>query len=370
MADQSVETTSERRARQKRPVAVLGATGAVGQRFLQLLTDHPWFEVSALAASEQSAGRPFAEVCHWGLPGEIPVGVGDRVVRTLDPEDVGRDVSGSCPIVFSALPAAVAREVEPQFAKAGYAVVSNASAYRYEPDIPLVIPEINPDHLSLINRQRAQRGWPGFIVTNPNCTTAGIALVVKPLDEAFKLERVFAATLQAISGAGYPGVASLDALGNVVPYIDDEEDKIERETRLLLGRLVDGSQSEAEILVSAHAHRVPVIDGHTVSLSLRFERSPSPAEAIDALIGFRGSEAVRGLPSAPNPPIIVRQEADRPQPRLDRDAGGGMAISVGRVRRCPLLDLRMVVVSHNTVRGAAGASLLNAELLVAEGRIA
>jgi len=369
MSNESVETTNERSARRKRPVVVLGATGAVGQRFLQLLTDHPWFEVSALAASEQSAGRPFSEACRWGLPGEIPPGIADRVVRTLDPEDVRREIPGSCPIAFSALPAAVAREVESRFAQAGYAVVSNVSAYRYEPDVPLVIPEVNPEHLLLIDRERARRSWPGFIVTNPNCTTAGIALAVKPLDEAFTIERVFAATLQAVSGAGYPGVASLDALGNVVPYIDGEEEKIERETRLLLGRITDGARTEAELLVSAQAHRVPVIDGHTVSLSLQFERRPSPAEAIDVLSGFRGSETVRGLPSAPDPPIIVRHEADRPQPRLDRDAGGGMAISVGRVRTCPLLDLRMVVVSHNTVRGAAGASLLNAELLVAEGWI-
>ena len=344
------------------PVAVLGATGAVGQRFVQLLADHPWFEIAALAASERSSGRRYAEACNWVIPGDPPRKLGDMAVDPLEPNLEGR-------IVFSALPSSIAREVEPLFAQAGYVVCSNASAFRQEPDVPLVIPEVNADHLGLIERQRAERGWSGLIVTSPNCTTTGIAIPLKPLDTAFGLRSVFATSMQAISGAGYPGVASLDILGNVVPYIGGEEEKVEQETRILLGTVRDGSRAEADVIVSAQTNRVPVLDGHTVCLSLGFDRSPAVSEAIDALIRFQGSEKVRGLPSAPAAPIIVRTEPDRPQPRRDRDAAGGMAVSVGRVRPCPILDLRLVTVSHNTLRGAASGSILNAELLVAEGYV-
>jgi len=342
------------------PVAILGATGAVGQRFVQLLSEHPFFEVTALAASERSAGRRYADACRWVVPGDPPSSLKEMIVSPLEPNIPAR-------LVFSALPADVAREVEPQFAQAGYAVCSNASAFRYEPDVPLIIPEVNADHLSLIAGRRAGRGWPGFIVTNPNCSTTGIVMALKPLHDAFGLKKVFAFTMQAASGAGYPGVPSLDILGNVIPYIAGEEEKIARETRLLLGQVGDGEQREAEISVSAHANRVPVIDGHTIALSLGFENTPTPKEAIEALRAFRGPTDMHDLPSAPKRPIVVRDEDDRPQPRRDRDAERGMAVSVGRVRECPILDLRLVIVVHNTIRGAAGGSLLNGELLIKRG---
>jgi aspartate-semialdehyde dehydrogenase len=344
------------------PVAVLGATGAVGQRFVQLLVDHPWFELVALAGSERSAGQRYADACRWVIPGDPPRDLGAMQVLSPEPTLPGR-------IVFSALPASVALEVEPAFAAAGYAVCSNASAFRQEPDVPLLIPEVNPDHLSLIETQRANRGWPGFIVTSPNCTTTGIVMPLKPLDAAFGLRQVFAVSMQAISGAGYPGVASLDILGNVIPYIGGEEEKIEQETRLLLGSVSQGQRLAAEIAVSAQANRVPVLDGHTVCLSLGFACPPSVEDARAALALFRAPEPVAGLPSAPAVPIIVRTESDRPQPRRDIAAGEGMAITVGRIRPCPLLDLRMVTVSHNTLRGAASGSILNAELLVAAGYV-
>lgn len=342
------------------PVAVLGATGAVGQRFVQLLAEHPWFEIAALAASEKSAGRRFVDACNWVIPGDPPADIGEIIVSPLEPTVPAR-------IVFSALPAAVAREVEPQFARAGYLVCSNASAYRYELDIPLIIPEVNADHLALVERQRVERDWPGLIVTSPNCTTSGMVLPMAPLDRAFGLQKVFATSMQAISGAGYPGVSSLDILGNVVPYIGGEESKIELETRMLLGRVDKGCRQEADLVVSAHANRVPVLDGHTICLSLGLQRTPTVDQAVAALADFRGPAEVRDLPSAPERPIVVRSEPDRPQPRRDRDTSAGMAVTVGRVRECPLLDLRMVSVSHNTLRGAASGSILNAELLVAQG---
>ncbi len=346
----------------KVPVAVLGATGAVGQRFVQLLVDHPWFELSALAASEQSAGRPFAERASWVIPGDPPPWVGEMVVRSLEPDLPAR-------IVFSALPSPVAREIEPAFARAGYAVCSNASAFRQAPDVPLLIPEVNAAHVDMIPRQRKAKGWPGLIVASPNCTCTGMVMPLRPLHDAFGLERVFAVSMQAISGAGYPGVASLDILGNVVPYIGGEEEKIEQEARLLLGAIQDGRRVAADLIISVQANRVPVLDGHTVCLSLGFERPPAVEQAIEILREFRGPKVVRQLPSAPEHPIVVRSEPDRPQPRRDRDAAGGMSVSVGRVRPCPLQDLRLVSVSHNTLRGAASGSVLNAELLVATGYV-
>lgn len=346
----------------KIPVAVLGATGTVGQRFVQLLADHPWFELTALAASDRSAGERFAEVSKWVIPGDPPPWVGEMTVLPLEPDLPAQ-------IVFSALPGSVAREVEPAFAEAGYAVCSNASAFREVPDVPLLIPEINADHVSMIDQQRAERGWKGLIVTSPNCTTTGAVMPLKPLDVAFDVQEVFAASMQAISGAGYPGISSLDVLDNVVPYIKGEEEKIASETRLLLGRMEDGQRVKADVIVSAQANRVPVLDGHTVCLSVGFGEAPSVEAAIEALASFRGPEVVRSLPSAPEHPILVRSEPDRPQPRRDRDAEGGMAITVGRVRPCPLLDLRLVSVSHNTLRGAASGSILNAELLVATGYV-
>ncbi len=344
----------------KIPVAILGATGAVGQRFAQLLVEHPWFEIRALAGSERTAGQPYAEVCRWVIPGDPPASLAEMIVSPLEPSLPAR-------LVFSALPTSVARDVEPLFAQAGYAVCSNASAYRTTPDVPLIIPEVNADHLSLLKQQRRERGWPGLIVTSPNCTTTGIVLPLKPLDDGFGLKQVFAATMQAISGAGHPGVPSLDILDNILPYIAGEEEKIEEETRLLLGRMKDGTRLDAQVRVSAQANRVPVLDGHTICLSLGFQRQPSIEEALTALTEFRGPDAVQQLPSAPEHPILVNLKPDRPQPRRDRHAERGMAITVGRVRECPLLDLRLVSVSHNTLRGAASGSILNAELLVAQG---
>lgn len=348
---------------EKIPVGILGATGAVGQRFVQLLAHHPWFEVAALAASERSAGKCYADAGKWVIPGDPPPGVGEMRVQPLEPVLPAR-------LVFSALPAEVAHEVEPQFAQAGYVVCTNASAYRAVDDVPLLIPEVNADHVALIAQQRMARHWSGFIVASPNCTITGVALPLKPLDVAFGVRKVFMTSMQAISGAGYPGVAALDILDNVIPYIAGEEEKFGPELRKMLGRVVDGHCVDADIILSAHANRVPVFDGHTVSLSVGLAHPATVDDVIAALRDFRGAEAARGLPSAPAHPLVVRTEPDRPQPRRDRDAGGGMAISVGRVRPCPLLDIRMTTVSHNTLRGAASGSILNAELLVATGFVA
>jgi aspartate-semialdehyde dehydrogenase len=343
-------------------VAVLGATGAVGQRFVQLLAGHPWFQVSALVGSERSAGQRYARACRWVLSEALPAEIGEMVVQPLQPTLDAR-------LVFSALPSPVAREVEPQFAAAGYAVCSNASAFRMEPDVPLLIPEINPGHLAIVEKQRVARGWPGFVVTSPNCTTTGITFALKPLADAFGLRRVFAATMQAISGAGYPGVASLDIQGNVLPYIGGEEDKIEHEPRVLLGHVAAGHQVEADFVISAQANRVPVLDGHTACLSVELMEKPGLKDVVAALESFRGPAPVPDLPSAPERPVVVRREPDRPQPRRDREAGRGMAVSVGRVRPCPLLDFRLVSVVHNTLRGAAGGAILNAELLVVQSML-
>ncbi len=345
-------------------VGVLGATGAVGQRFIQLLEGHPWFELTVLAASERSAGKRYAEACHWLLQGEMPARVRDMVLQYGEP-------GLPCDLLFSALPSDTAREIEPVFAEAGYVVCSNASAYRMEPDIPLLIPEVNPDHLALINVQRQNRGWRGFIVTNPNCTTTHLVSALKPLHDAFGLEKVFVVSMQALSGAGYPGVPSLDIVDNVIPYIGGEESKVESEPRKLLGRLVDGRVEMASFQVSAQCNRVPVRDGHTECVSVALSRSASRDELIEAFRSFQGLPQELGLPHAPQPAILVREETDRPQPQLDRLAGSipGMATVVGRVRPCPLLDWKFVVLGHNTIRGAAGGALLNAELLVAQGWI-
>ncbi len=347
------------------PIAILGATGAVGQRFIQLLESHPWFRVAAVAASERSVGRRYAEACAWKLTTPIPDEIADLVVRPLDPSKLGRS---DIRLAFSALPADVATQTEPEFVAAGFAVSSNAAAFRYEPDVPIVLPDVNPDHLALLGVQRRTRSWRGVLVTNPNCTTSGIALVLKPLQEAFGLQRVIVSTMQAISGAGYPGIPSLDILGNVVPWISGEEEKIERESALLLGTIDDGRQLPATFAIGAHANRVPVIDGHTICMSIGFERSHvSPTAVSQVLSAFGGAATACDLPSAPRPPVRVLSAPDRPQPRLDRGAQGGMQVSVGRIRECPVLDVRLVAVVHNTVRGAAGGSILNAELLAREG---
>lgn len=344
------------------PVAVLGATGAVGQAFIRLLDAHPWFDLVEVAASERSAGKSYQDATKW-LEGTMPAAVASLVVKACVPEEI------TAPIVFSALDSGVAGAVEPAFARAGRMVLSNAKNYRMEPDVPLVIPEVNGDHLAMLDLQRGRRGWSGGIVTNANCATTVMAAALAPLHQAFTVTKVFATTMQAVSGAGYPGVPSLDILGNVIPFINDEEPKIETELCKLLGRF-DGAQLHlADIITSAHANRVPVEHGHTVCMSVGFATRPTPEQALDVLRAWSGHEAVRGLPSAPEPALIIRDEPDRPQPRRDVNRGRGMATTVGRVRADHLFDLRLVAMSHNVVRGAAGGSILNAELLAQTGQL-
>ena len=341
-------------------VAVLGATGAVGQRFVQLLDEHPWFEVTALTGSDRTVGQLYGEACCWVLDKPMPeYARGLRIV----PTEPGLDAA----IGFSALPSDQAKEIEPQFAQAGHGVCSNASAYRMEQDVPLLIPEVNPDHTALIKVQQRNRGWSGFIATNPNCTSTGFTIAFRPLHDAFGIQRAFVVSMQALSGAGYPGVASLDAVDNVIPYISGEEPKVETEPRKMLGRLNASHVLDAPIKISAHTNRVAVVDGHTVCASVEFDQPVGPQAVAQALADFKALPVVQSLPSAPHCVIEVRTEPDRPQPRRDRDAGQGMTTIVGRVREDPLFHVKFVVLSHNTIRGAAGGSLLNAELLVAQG---
>ncbi|MDP2958545.1 MAG: aspartate-semialdehyde dehydrogenase [Longimicrobiales bacterium] len=343
------------------PVAVLGATGAVGQTFLRLLDGHPLFRVAEVAASERSAGRTYADATHWH-EGTLPAEVAGLTVVPCDPTAVASQV------VFSALDASVAWEVEGAFARAGATVLSNARNYRMEPDVPLVIPEVNAAHLDLLGTQRAGRGWSGAIVTNANCAATVAALGLAPLHQAFGVRRVFVTTLQAVSGAGYPGVASLDILGNVIPFIGGaEEEKIQAELPKLLGRFAGDHIELAGFAVSAQVNRVPVEHGHTVCMSVELERPASPEEAADALASWRGDPVCRGLPSAPERPVVLTTEADRPQPRRDVGLGRGMSVTVGRVRPDPILHLRLVAMGHNTVRGAAGGSILNAEVMARKG---
>jgi aspartate-semialdehyde dehydrogenase len=349
-------------ADQRIPVAVLGATGAVGQTFIRCLTGHPWFRVAEVAASERSAGKKYAEAARW-IEGDLPADVAAMTVTACDPVVVKSRV------VFCGLDAAAAAETEPAFARAGRFVFSNAKTFRMDPDVPLMIPEINADHVVLVERQRKERGWTGAILTNANCSSTTAAVAMAPLHERFGITRAFVFTMQAVSGAGYPGVPSLDILGNLVPYIGEEEPKIEREIQKMLGRLEGGAVVAAPFVVSAHANRVAVENGHTVCMSLEFATRPTPEEAIRVLREWRGAEVVRGLPFAPEPPIRYRDEPDRPQPRRDVMEGRGMATVVGRVRTDNILHLRLVAMSHNTIRGAAGGSILNAELLVQNGMI-
>lgn len=344
------------------PVAVLGATGAVGQAFVRQLANHPWFVLTEVAASERSAGKVYREATRW-LEGTLPDDVAGLTVRACTPTAV------RAPIVFSALDSGVAGEVETAFAEAGRLVLSNAKNFRLHADVPLVIPEVNGDHLSMLTRQHTVRGWSGAIVTNANCAATVIAAALAPLHAAFGVRQLLAVTMQAVSGAGYPGVPSLDMLGNVIPYIGDEEPKIETELGKLLGRLVDGEIVPAPITVSAHANRVPVEHGHTVCLTIGFERAPTVAEALDVLRAWKGHAGVAGLPSAPFPALSVTDAPDRPQPRRDVHCAGGMGVTIGRVREDALLHLRLVAMAHNVVRGAAGGSVLNAELLVSKGAV-
>jgi aspartate-semialdehyde dehydrogenase len=343
------------------PVAVLGAAGMVGQRFVQLLDGHPWFRVTALTGSERSQGKAYAEACRWLLPTPMPAWAQDMVLAPAEP---GRLEAA---IAFSALPSEAAREVEPLFAAAGCLVCSNASAFRNEPDVPILLPEVNPGHADLVPIQRQHRGWPGAIVTNPNCTSTGMTVALKVLQEAFGLRRVFAVSMQAVSGAGYPGVPSLDILDNVIPYIGGEDEKVEFEPRKMLGRLGPETIEPAGFVISAQTNRVPVSEGHTVSLCVELERRAGEGEAARAFEAYTADPIVQDLPSTPRPLIQLRREADRPQPRLDRETGRGMTTVIGRLRRDPLFDLKMIVLSHNTIRGAAGGSIYNAELLVKKG---
>lgn len=346
----------------KIPVAVLAATGAVGQRFVQLLADHPWFEVKAVTGSERTAGRPYGEGVRWVLPGPIPPAVARL---TVQPTTTDLDV----PVLFSALPSQEARDLEPRFAAAGYAVVTNASAFRMADGVPLLIPEINPDHTALIPCQQEQRGWSGFIVASPNCSTTSIVLPMKVFQDAFGLEAAVITTMQAISGAGYPGVPSMAILDNVIPHIGGEDEKLETEPKKLLGTLVEGQLQMADLRLSAQANRVPVMDGHLASVSVGLTEAATVRDAVDALTSWQPPAVCAELPTSPARPLIYRHEADRPQPRLDREAADGMAWSVGKVRPCNVLDLRYMAITHNTLRGAASGAILNAELLVVQGFI-
>jgi aspartate-semialdehyde dehydrogenase len=341
-------------------VGVLGATGMVGQRLVQLLDRHPWFTVTELAASERSSGKTYAVAMQgrWKLSTPIPEAMARLTVKECTP---GLD----CQMVFSALDADAAGPIEMAFAKAGYIVSSNARNYRMEPDVPLIIPEVNADHLGLIPQQKKNRGWKSFIVTDPNCTTIMLTLALKPLAR-FGLRTVMVTSMQALSGAGYPGVASLDSVDNVIPYIIGEEDKVESETLKLLGQIKNGMVEPAAIGMSAQCNRVNVTDGHTECVSVKLDQKVSRDDLAKAIEEFNPLKEL-GLPTAPSHPLILRSETDRPQPRLDRDLGKGMTVSVGRLRPCHVLDYKFVVMGHNTIRGAAGAAILNAELMKAQG---
>jgi aspartate-semialdehyde dehydrogenase len=340
---------------------VLGATGVVGQRLVQMLGEHPWFELTEVAASERSSGKTYAEAVSWHLDAPIPDAARGLVVKGVEP-------SLDCDFVFSALDSSVAGTVEEDFARAGYPVVSNSRNHRMAPDVPLLIPEVNAAHLDAIPLQQKNRGYDaGFIVTNPNCSTAGLVLVLKPLADAFGLEKIFVVTLQAISGAGYPGVPAMDIQGNVVPFISGEEEKLEAEPQKLLGKW-DGSRFvDAGLGLSAHCNRVPVVDGHLECVSIGLKKIASLNEVREALRTFEVDSELASLPNALRHPVVVLDEENRPQPRRDVNARNGMAAVVGRVRECPLLDVKLTLLSHNLVRGAAGAALLNAELLAARG---
>lgn len=342
----------------KIPVAVLASTGSVGQRMISLLDGHPWFEVVEVTASERSEGKRYEDACHWFLSKPMPEYVKDMVLLPTEASALHK-----AKIVFSALPADIAKEIEPDFAKAGMYLSSNASAYRKDPLVPLLIPEINPDHLDLIELQHSRYGWSGGLITNPNCTTTGIVVPLAAIDRKYHIKKLFAVSMQAVSGAGYPGVPSLDIIDNVVPYIGGEEEKLEFEPRKILGSMRADSVELHDMVISAHTNRVAVIDAHTICASIETDQKPSIEELIETLKNFEVADPCKGLPSCPAKPIIYHQEANRPQPRLDRDLEAGMATSVGRVRKDNILDYRLVSVSHNTIRGAAGGSILNGELI-------
>jgi aspartate-semialdehyde dehydrogenase len=342
-------------------VGILGATGMVGQHFIKFLQGHPWFDLKWLGASDRSAGKRYRDAMTWHLAGGTPSTVADLQVQECKPGNAPR-------LLFSAMDASVATEIERAFAEAGHVVVSNSKNHRMEKDVPLLVPEINPDHLKLVPGQQRSRGWKGQIVTNPNCSTIGLTMGLGPLKQ-FGITKVIVTTMQAISGAGYPGVASMDIMGNVVPYIGGEEEKMEQETQKILGDFRGDHIEPLAAAVSAHCNRVAVVDGHTETVSVSFSSKPSEADIRRALEGFRSAPQDRDLPSAPTQPVIYMDEANRPQPRKDAERERGMAAFVGRLRPCKVLDYKFVVLSHNTIRGAAGAAVLNAELMHSEGML-
>ncbi|HEY6411715.1 MAG TPA: aspartate-semialdehyde dehydrogenase [Ktedonobacteraceae bacterium] len=346
------------------PVAVLGATGMVGQRFIELLQGHPWFELVGLGSSERYGGRPYAEVSRWRLPSsEMPLTAASLPVVSCKPETLP-----GVKIVFSALPAEVAGEIEEDFAHAGIAVFSNAKNHRMAADVPLLIPEVNADHAAAIIQQRRLRNWSGCLVTNANCSSTPLVMALKPLQEAFGVRKVMVTTLQAISGAGYTGLSSYDILDNAIPYISGEEEKVQSETLKMLGRWDEGSGfTEASMIVSAHCNRVATREGHLECASIELERDADPAEIIAAWENYQPEPQRLKLPSAPENALLYRKEADRPQTLRDRDAGRGMTVTIGRLRRCPILSYKFALLGHNTIRGAAGGSILNAELCVSKG---
>ena len=348
---------------QRIPVAVLGATGSVGQRFVSLLLQHPWFRLAEVTASERSAGRPYAEAAQWLQSEELPGDVAGLRVLPTDP--AGAPLESR--LLFSALDSSAAEQVEAAYAQAGHFVVSNAKTHRMDPDVPLLVPEVNAAHLGLLEHQSDHA--PGALLTNPNCSTIGLVLTLAPLHAAFGVEQVHAVTMQAVSGAGLTGVPSMQMIDNLVPYIGGEEDKLETETQKILGTLHGDSIRPADVLVSAQCTRVAVIDGHTLCVSVKLRNTPTLGEVRDALASFRAAPQELGLPSAPERPVRVMDGHDRPQPRLDRDRDKGMAATVGRLRACPLFDFKYVALSHNTLRGAAGGSILVAEQALAEGRV-
>ncbi len=344
----------------KIPVGVLGATGAVGQKFVKLLENHPWFDLTEVAASDRSAGKRYEEATPWRQYTPIPEPVKNLEVKPCEP-------ALDCKLVFSGLDSSVAGEVEEEFARAGYLVLSNSKNHRMDEDVPLLVPEINPDHLGLIETQRRNRKWSGAIVTNPNCSTIGLVMALAPIHYKFGVARVIVTTLQALSGAGYPGHAAIDMLGNVIPFIGGEESKVETEPLKIMGALEGDRIRFADFRISAHTNRVFVEDGHMECVSVELRKKASPEEVAVALADFRSLPQELSLPTAPARPVIVTDERDRPQPRFDSGAGAGMSAVVGRIRECPVFDIRFVALSHNTIRGAAGAAILNAELMKARG---
>ena len=342
-------------------VGILGATGTVGQELIVALATHPWFRVAWVGASERSVGKRYADATPWRLRTLRPDAVAEMVVEECVPVTAPR-------LVFSGLDSTVAGEVEAAFATAGHTVVSNARNYRMDADVPLLIPEINPDHLQLLEEQTRVRQWPGKLVANPNCSTIVMTLALAPLCQ-FGLTHVMVSTLQAVSGAGYPGVSSLDIVGNILPHIDGEESKMESETQKVLGAVTHGRVVPHEVVVSAQTTRVPVINGHTALISVKFETPPPPGDIIRAFRDFSGRPQAEQLPTAPRHPVCYLDDPNRPQPKLDVDREGGMAVTVGRLRECPVLDYKFIVLGHNTVRGAAGAAVLNAELMKVDGLV-